>query len=40
MPQLMFFCENVSEAATNTATSSAPAAAAASNPFMLGVSTG
>ena len=40
MLQLMFLRENVSEAATNTATSSACAASAASKPFMLGVSTG
>jgi hypothetical protein len=38
--QLMFFCEKDSEAAPNTATSLAPAASAASKPFMLGVSTG
>jgi hypothetical protein len=36
----MFFCENVSDAATNTATSSQPAAIAASNPLRFGVSTG
>jgi hypothetical protein len=36
----MFFCEKDSEAAPNTATSFAPAATAASKPFMLGVSTG
>ena len=40
MLQLMFLREKVSLAATNTATSSACAASAASNPFMLGVSTG
>jgi hypothetical protein len=40
MLQLMFFCENVSDAATNTATSSQPAASAASKPFGFGVSTG
>ena len=33
----MFFCEKVSEAAAKTATSIAPAANAASNPFRLGV---
>jgi hypothetical protein len=38
--QLMFLFENASDAATNTATSSQPAASAASNPFMFGVSTG
>ena len=38
--QLMFFCENVSEAAAKTATSVAPAATAASKPRRLGTSTG
>ena len=38
--QLMLRFENASVAATNTATSSAPAARAASKPFMFGVSTG
>ncbi len=38
--QLMFRWENPSEAAPNTATSRAPAATAASKPFMFGVSTG
>src|SRR3954471_9961366 len=38
--QLIFFCENDSEAAAKTATSVAPAARAASNPFRFGVSTG
>ena len=36
----MFFCENASDAAPNTATSSTFAATAASKPFMLGTSTG
>jgi hypothetical protein len=36
----MFFLENASEAAPNTATSVAPAAFAASKPFRFGVSTG
>ncbi len=36
----MFRRENDSVAATNTATSSAPAASAASKPLTLGVSTG
>ena len=36
----MFFCEKASEAAPKMATSVAPAASAASNPFRLGVSTG
>ena len=40
MEQLMFFRENVSDAAANTATSPAPAATAASKPFMLGTRTG
>jgi len=40
MPQLMFLFEKVSEAAANTAISAAPAASAASNPFMFGTSTG
>ena len=35
--QFVFFCENVSDAATNTATSSTFAASAASNPRILGV---
>ncbi len=34
----MFFCEKASEAAPNTATSFTPASAAASRPFMFGVS--
>ena len=38
MEQLMFFCENVSEAAPKTAISSTPAARAAWNPCMLGTS--
>src|SRR3990172_1004598 len=38
--QLVFFCENDSDAAPNTATSCAPAATAASKPFMFGVNTG
>src|SRR4051812_15180104 len=38
--QLIFFCENDSEAAAKTATSVAPAARAASNPLRFGVSTG
>ena len=33
--QLMFFCEKISEAAPNTATSSAPAASAASKPLQV-----
>ena len=40
MLQLMFFRLNVSEAAPNTAISSAPAARAASKPSKLGTSTG
>ncbi len=40
MLQLMFFRLKVSEAAPNTAISMAPAARAASRPFMLGTSTG
>ena len=36
----MFLRLKVSEAAPNTAISSAPAAAAASKPFMFGTSTG
>ena len=40
MPQLMFLREKVSLAATKTATSSACAASADSNPCRLGVSTG
>ena len=36
----MFFCENASDAAPKIATSVAPAARAASNPFRFGVSTG
>ncbi len=36
----MFFWLKDSDAAPNTATSFAPAARAASNPFRLGVSTG
>src|SRR5688572_4340001 len=40
MEQLMFFCENASEAAPKIATSVAPAARAASKPLRLGVSTG
>ena len=36
----MFFCEKVSDAAPNTAISSAPAASAASRPFRFGTSTG
>jgi hypothetical protein len=38
--QLMFFLLNVSVAAPNTATSSAPASRAASKPFMFGTRTG
>jgi hypothetical protein len=38
MEQFVFFCENDSEAAANTATSRDPAASAASNPFMFGTS--
>src|SRR5437879_5823258 len=37
--QLMFFCENASDAEPKITTSSAPAASAASKPFMFGVST-
>jgi uncharacterized membrane protein (UPF0136 family) len=37
--QLMFFCEKASLAAPKITTSSAPAAAAPSKPFMFGVST-
>jgi hypothetical protein len=40
MLQLMFFCENVSEAAAKIATSCAPASTAASKPLRLGVRTG
>ncbi|MCY1466166.1 hypothetical protein D9M71_844240 [compost metagenome] len=36
--QLMFFCENASEAAANTATSSTFDSSAASKPFMFGAS--
>ena len=38
--QLMFFCENASEAAAKTATSVAPAARADSKPLRFGASTG
>ncbi len=36
----MFRCEKASEAAANTLMSAAPAANAASSPFMFGTSTG
>jgi hypothetical protein len=38
MEQLMFFCENASEAAPKITTSSTPASSAASKPFMFGTS--
>jgi hypothetical protein len=38
MEQLMFFCENASDAAAKMATSSAPAATARSKPCRFGVS--
>ncbi len=38
--QLIFFCEKLSDAAPNTATSVAPAASAASNPLTFGANTG